>query len=251
MLFIEQYNASLHRQLLYHILQRLGIWCWASGTIIYLGSDSTTGASAIPSGWTISAWAYDGLTFTAEQAGSTVKLVKNSGAPNVTLDYTTDGVNWQNYTVGNTITLTNVGDKVGFIARTTNNVFGNDSNSSYNGWVGTGQLSVSGNINSLFDRNNYHTLLDISNRSPRPLNWMFYNMTSLVSAEDLSLPATTVGYCAYNNMFTGCTNLTKAPKEIAAVTAGKWAFAGMFKGCTSLTKSPYIHTTTLTSTYTF
>ena len=217
----------------------------ASGTFYYAGSDTTTGASAIPTGWTVASWNYDGLTFTAEQAGSTIKLVKNSGAPDVTLDYTTDSTTWQNYTVGNTITLTNVGDKVGFIARTTNNTFGNNSNTSFNGWVGTGRLSVSGNINSLLDRNNYNTLVDISSRL-RVFNWMFYNMTSLVSAEDLVLPSTTIGKFAYNNMFQDCTNMTKAPKDIAAVTistTGDWPMAGMFKN-TAITKSPHLHFTT-------
>lgn len=222
----------------------------ASGTFVYFGQDTTVGTSAIPSGWNVVGWNYDGFTFKAEQAGSTVRLVKNSGAPDVTLQYTTDSINWQDYTVGDTITLPNAGNKVGFRAKTTNAAFGNNTNTSFNGWVGTGQLSVSGNINSLLDKDNYATLTDISSRQ-RVFNWMFYNMTSLVSAEDLTLPCTTIGKFAYNNMFQGCTNMTKAPKEIAATTisgtTGDWPMAGMFKGCTSITKSPYFHFTNINS----
>ena len=180
----------------------------ASGTFVYFGQDTSVGTSAIPSGWTIVGWDYDGLTFQAEQAGSTIKLVKNSGAPDVTLQYTLNSINWQDYTVGNTITLANAGNKVGFRAKTTNNAFGNNSNTAYNGWVGTGQLSVSGNINSLLDKDNYATLTDISSRQ-RVFNWMFANMTSLISAEDLELPCTTIGSFAYNDMFNGCTNLNE------------------------------------------
>ena len=164
----------------------------ASGTFNYAGSDTTTGASAIPSGWTVNDWMYDGLTFRAEQAGSTLKFVKVSSAPTVTVQYTTDGSTWNDYTLGSTITLANVGDRVGFIAKTTNNGF-STSNSAYHVFQGTGQLSVSGNINSLLDRNNYATITDISTVSNRVFNWMFYGMTSLVSAEDLTFPATKIG----------------------------------------------------------
>lgn len=164
----------------------------ASGTFTYRGSDTTTGTSAIPAGWTVNDWGYDGLTFRAEQAGSTLKFVKVSSAPTVTVQYTTDGSTWNDYTLGSTITLANVGDRVGFIAKTTNNGF-STSNIAYHVFQGTGQLSVSGNINSLLDRNNYATITDISNVSNRVFNWMFYGMTSLVSAEDLELPATKIG----------------------------------------------------------
>jgi hypothetical protein len=224
----------------------------ASGAFNYRGSDTTTGTSAIPSGWTVNDWGYDGLTFRAEQAGSTLKFVKVSSAPTVTVQYTTDGSTWNDYTLGSTITLTNVGDRVGFIAKTTNNGF-STSNSAYHVFQGTGQLSVSGNINSLLDRNNYRTITDISTVSNRVFNWMFYGMTSLVSAEDLTFPATKIGSFAYNNMFQDCTNLTKAPKEIAAttVTSTNWPMAGMFKGCTSLTKSPYFRFTSVNSSTAF
>lgn len=164
----------------------------ASGTFNYTGSDTTTGTSAIPAGWTVNDWGYDGLTFRAEQAGSTLKFAKAGSPPTVTVQYTTDGSTWQDYTIGSTITLTNVGDRVGFIAKTTNNGF-STSNSAYHVFQGTGQLSVSGNINSLLDRNNYRTITDISTVSNRVFNWMFYGMTSLVSAEDLTFPATTIG----------------------------------------------------------
>lgn len=54
-------------------------------------------------------------------------------------------------------------------------------------------------------------------------------------------------------MFQDCTNLTKAPKEIAAktVTSSNWPMAGMFKGCTSLTKSPYFRFTSVNSSTAF
>ena len=55
---------------------------------------------------------YDALCFTAQKAGSTVKLTKNGDAPAVNLQTSTDGVSWTPYTVNEVITLTNVDDKV-------------------------------------------------------------------------------------------------------------------------------------------
>jgi hypothetical protein len=52
------------------------------------------------------------LCFTANTAGSTVKLIKNGNPTAVTLETSTDGSNWSTYTFGSTITLSNIGDKV-------------------------------------------------------------------------------------------------------------------------------------------
>jgi hypothetical protein len=46
----------------------------ASGTFLYFGQDTTVGTSAIPSGWTIASWLFDGLTFKAKQSNSTVAI---------------------------------------------------------------------------------------------------------------------------------------------------------------------------------
>lgn len=73
-----------------------------------------------------------GLTFTAEEANSTVKLQANGSAPTVNLKTSTDnGSTWSAYSVGDTITLANVGDKVCFIADGSNARIGS-STSNYN-----------------------------------------------------------------------------------------------------------------------
>ena len=59
------------------------------------------------------------LCFTAKEAGSSVSLSNyytNNGYPVVRLRTSTDGTSWNDYTVNDTITLTNVGDKVYFKA---------------------------------------------------------------------------------------------------------------------------------------
>ena len=125
----------------------------SSGLMYYEGSDRTSGASAIPTGWKVYADLYKGLSFTAREAGSTVKMVAESGAPSVSLQYSLDdGVTWNTFTVGTTtVTLPNVGDRVCFKATTTNAKMANSYNGNYNYFVMTGQFDASGNINSLLN----------------------------------------------------------------------------------------------------
>ena len=96
----------------------------STGTIYYNGTDTTTGTSAIPTGWTVVVdYTTKPLTFTARQANSTVSLVKVGNAPSLSLQYSTDeGTTWNTFTVGTTtVTLANIGDTVQFKATTTNN----------------------------------------------------------------------------------------------------------------------------------
>lgn len=108
-----------------------------------------------PSIWRV--WDYQpglpGLTFTAEEANSTVAMRKNSSAPNVSLEYTTDGSTWQDFIVGTTtVTLTNVGDKMAIRAKTTNRSFASGE-SYYNYFVMTGKIAVSDSIMYLLKSN--------------------------------------------------------------------------------------------------
>ena len=175
-----------------------------------------------------------------------MKLVRDgSYSPVVYLQYSTDGTNWDDYTTGTNITLTNVGDYVCFKATTTNARFGGSSNNDRNRFAGTGQLKVSGNINSLLDGTNYNTLLDLSGQS-RILQFLFVGNTALVDAEDLLLPATKITGWAYCNMFEGCTSLVKGPKEISATDMNNslsWPIAAMFYNCPALLDGPHIKAT--------
>ena len=65
---------------------------------------------------------FNGLTFTARQASSTISMSAVGSAPTVNLQYSTnEGETWNTFTVGSTtVTLQNVGDRVCFKATTTN-----------------------------------------------------------------------------------------------------------------------------------
>ena len=158
----------------------------------------------------------DALCFTAEESGSTVKLSKVKSAPTVNLQTSTDGSSWTPYTIGNNITLANIGDKVYFKAVGSNERMGS-SNQDYNKFVMTGKIAASGNVNSLLKEDEE-------------------------TARTMSLAGK--NYC-YRKMFSGCKSLTQAP-ELPATTLASDCYSGMFYSCTSLTQAPELPATTLT-----
>lgn len=55
--------------------------------------------------------------------------------------------------------------------------------------------------------------------------------------KDLLLPVDTIGGYACSGMFSGCSNLQRAP-DLTASTVGPWGYASMFAGCTNLKEAP-------------
>ena len=99
----------------------------------------------------------------------------NISAPNVSLEYSTDGETWQDFIVGGTIvTLANVGDKMWLRAKTTNSGFAT-SWSDYNTFVMTGKIAASGSIMCLL-KNDGNTNTVPSNYC---FSFLFSNCTSL------------------------------------------------------------------------
>ena len=181
--------------------------------------------------------AYGGLCFTAEAANSSVQLTAVGSAPAVTLIKSFDGVNWEDYTVGEVIDLPSVGDYVYFASgEGGNNAFG-ASTSAYHKFVINGLVAASGDITSLrrFD-------LEQTTLASNCYNSMFRGCTGLTSAPEL--PATTLATYCYNSMFNGCTGLTSAP-ELPATTLAVSCYNSMFNGCTGLTSAPELPATTL------
>ena len=124
----------------------------SEGDVAYNGTDTTRGPSAIPVGWN----KFYGLRFTALEANSTVSMARqDSITPTVSLEYSTDdGLTWSPFTVGTTtVTLANVDDEVWF--RGDNAKMAGSYSSSYNYFTGTGQLKVSGILESILDSAGY------------------------------------------------------------------------------------------------
>jgi len=115
------------------------------------------------------------------------------------------------------------------------------------------EFSVYGNIMSLIHGDDFIGETTVTDH-------MFYSLFSdlygedygtpleclIINAENLILPATTLAFSCYANMFGGCTSLTTAP-ELPATTLAERCYGGMFDGCTGLTTAPELPATTLAS----
>lgn len=180
------------------------------------------------------------LCFTAEEAGSTVKMNKIGSAPAVELEYSVDGgMTWSPFTVGSTeVTLSSIGDKM--YLRGDNTTFAS-STSMYNYFVMTGKIAASGKITSIIDSSMEATTL-----ATYCYYGMFNGCTSLTTAPEL--PATELADYCYASMFNGCTSLTVAP-ELPATTLATQCYAGMFSNCLSLNYIKLNYTGTFSTSY--
>jgi len=200
------------------------------------------------------------LTFTAEEAGSTLTFTWNTEE---SVEISKDsGKNWSTYTKGTKITLAKVGDSVQFRGQLTKlniSVYINPA------FTMTGKIAASGSVTSIKDGNGGNPDTVASGLAGMFMNcasltkapelpsksvanngylYMFENCTGLVAAPDL--PATTLGYDAYNSMFYGCSNMKTGPSILPATTLNTACYAYMFQDCTSLTKAPELPAMILT-----
>ncbi len=197
---------------------------------------------------------FTGLTFEAKAANSTVTFTAGDltqyGKQVPTLEYSTDGETWNEYTSGAAITLANVGDKVMFRGDNETLSYGdfgpdgyNMSNVIFSFFSGTGESYVYGNVMSLLDKENYATATSVS-------SFAFYGLFSFNQSiynhleYSIELPATTLAKHCYDGIFALCPNLTTAP-ELPATTLAEGCYFEMFAECTSLTTAPELPTTTL------
>ena len=154
------------------------------------------------------------------------------------LSYSTDnGATWS--TASSNVSLTvSEGDKVLWKGTTTPveyqgmGKFNDGTNVRY---------SVEGNAMSLLFGDDFKEQTSLTGKSSAFMA-LFSNNTNVTNAKNLSLPATTLVYGCYYQMFEGCTSLTTAP-ELPATTLVTGCYSYMFKGCTSLTTAPELPAT--------
>lgn len=103
----------------------------------------------------------------------------------------------------------------------------------------TANFDVEGNVMSLLYGDNFSGQTSLSGKDSAFYN-LFRDCTTLQSAENLSLPATTLEYSCYNRMFYGCTSLATAPTTLSATTLALGCCRSMFQGCTSLITAPIL-----------
>ena len=172
------------------------------------------------------------LTFIAKENGTFTFTPSNN---NVISYSTDDGNTW---TVGNEVQV-NSGDKVMWKGEMTPAMF--EGIGSFN--TSTNSFDVQGNIMSLLYGDNFKNQISLSEKDYAFFH--LFNGTKVVSAENLSLPATTLAEGCYWNMFCDCTGLTVIP-ELPAITLASSCYANMFQNCTSLTTAPELPATILT-----
>ena len=219
-------------------IEATGLWVGnRMADAAYVGIVKVWGKSAPPTPPT-----GDWLCFTATQANSTVRLDKNGSPDAISLETSTDGSTWTDYSwsgnTGDTLTLANVGDKMYMRAKTENQTIGS-STSNYHQFKMSGKIAASGNIQTLLKAD--------GSRSDAPTYCyynLFWNCLSLTTAPEL--PATTLANYCYNAMFNNCTSLTTAPSLPATTLAGS-CYREMFRDCSSLTTAPALPATTLSS----
>ena len=119
-----------------------------------------------------------------------------------------------------------------------------DNNTKITRIINSSPCYVYGNIMSLIDSRDFGKLKRIEEE------WAFYCLFYMNSNirnhpdKDLLLPATELsGYC-YDQMFTRCISLTKAP-ELPAESLTESCYSQMFLGCTSLVEAPKLPATEL------
>ena len=179
------------------------------------------------------------LKFTS--TGSTsIALIRVGNPDPITLEYKVDNGEWESYTVGDEVALTD-GQSVSFRAgEGGNSSFSKSSTDYYQFTVsGSGTFAASGDIMSLLNKDGGLTI-----PTSYCFRGLFYNCSKLTNAPEL--PATTLASSCYSGMFNGCTGLTTAP-DLPATTLASSCYSGMFSGCTGLTTAPDLPATALAS----
>ena len=173
------------------------------------------------------------LTFKALEDG-TFKFTK-------AINYSTDGGTTWVALAANTATPTiTSGNKIMWKAELT------PSSSNPRGigtFSSTGNFSVEGNPMSLLFGDNFIGQTDLTSKD-YAFYGLFASCSNLISAKNLSLPATTLADYCYHFMFEGCISLTTAP-ELPATALAASCYGGMFQNCRSLTTAPELPATTL------
>lgn len=192
---------------------------------------------------------YSTLPLTFEiVSGGTLVWRANDDIHGKTIQYSKNDGEWTSITatsVGVSIDVV-AGDKIrlkGTNAQYNVLEFFNTYSSNFDSGSTTASFNIYGNIMSLVYGDNFIGQTALTENR----NFLsFFSGLQVISAENLVLPATTIGQMAYYSMFADCTSLTKAPKILSVVTfTGNWSCGNMFRGCTSLTTAPALPATTL------
>lgn len=100
----------------------------------------------------------------------------------------------------------------------------------------TGNYNAEGNVMSMLFYDNYIGQTDLTGKT-YAFFFLFKQNEGLISAKNLSLPATILSDHCYYYMFFKCTSLIEAPK-LPATTLKTYCYSMMFSYCSSLETAP-------------
>lgn len=184
-------------------------------------------------------YSLDYLTFRILSPGDIVW--KAIGSLTKTIEYSINDGAWISITStgSGTIISVNQDDVVRF--RGTNTTYAT-SKSAYSGFDGSSaSFNVEGNIHSLLYGDNF-----IGNDNLTNSTYQFcsmFKLSSVISAENLILPATTLKNYCYRAMFSNAYSLTTAP-ALPATTLSQGCYYYMFENC-AFTDAPELPATTV------
>ena len=182
----------------------------------------TVGNNGIPTNWTV----LELKPYFATKILSDGTIGFNSSTQN-TVCYSTDsGRTWSTASTTPRVYVQR-GDVVMWKGEMTPNTNGIGTFSST-----TAQYEVEGNIMSLLFGDNFSGQTSLNGKN-YAFRLLFSGSTTLVSAENLELPATTLSNYCYQTMFNDCTSLKTAP-TLSATTLVDGCYGGLFRGCSSL-----------------
>ncbi|MCQ2209989.1 MAG: leucine-rich repeat protein [Paludibacteraceae bacterium] len=202
-----------------------------SGVFICLNTlEQIIDDSHIPKGWVVE----NPLTFTSNKDGSEIGFAQIASGAKIQYN---DGTGWKDASelINNLLSL-NSGEYVMFKGDYSGATL---SNSNFTQFAITGDVSASGDINSL--TNGKGGNINLKNKNYYKL---FTDCAGLTDASGLKMPSTTLANYCYQYMFLRCTALTSAPALPAKILAES-CYEYMYYDCSALTTAPELPAETL------
>lgn len=169
----------------------------------------------------------------------------------ISVEISTNLTNWTTYnlsTSGYSILTFSGTQGIKYYFRGTNSYYASSSSNYFHIRTDV-NCNVGGNIMSLIYGSNFANQKTLTSNNTF-VNF-FKNLTTLIDASNLRMPATTITRYCYQNMFYGCTNLIGVPPVLPASYSEYYSYSGMFQLCKSLNSVPDLSSLTRANGYAF
>jgi hypothetical protein len=160
------------------------------------------------------------------------------------IEYSIDGGAWTSLASEANTPTVGAGHNIRWRAELTPITSGANTSVSTRAVNGIGTFSSSGIFKAY---GNPYCLLYTNFIDSAAKNWCFcqlFRESGIIDASKIALPAMTLSYFCYGDMFYRCTSLTLAP-ALPALSLAKYCYSSIFYGCTNLVEIPKLPATTL------